>query len=170
MPVIDLSSPVVVVLNVLAWALIHTGTGYAMHRLPPGRLGSDGPVLRARVLERDGRIYERLHIRRWKDRLPEAGALFAGGVSKRRLPGRDPADLELFAIETRRAERAHWLALVLGPIAVVWNPPVGAVAMIAYGVVVNAPFIVVQRYNRLRIARLLRRAADRSSTSSVPPP
>ena len=145
--------------NVAAWAVLHGGTGYLVHRLPVGRLGRDGPVLRARRWERDGRTYERrLHIQRWKDRLPEAGALFAGGVSKRRLTrsiGR--ADLDRFVVETRRAERGHWLAMAGGPLFALWNPPTGVALMTAYGVVVNAPFITVQRYNRQRAQRVLAR-------------
>jgi glycosyl-4,4'-diaponeurosporenoate acyltransferase len=167
-PVVALPTAAVVVANVLAWAVLHAGTGYAVHRLPLARLQRDGPVLRVRAVE--GALYRRLRVRHWKDRLPEAGALFAGGVSKRHLPGRDRAALERFMAETRRAERGHWLALAGGPVAVLWNPPVGAVLMVAYGIVVNAPFIVVQRYNRLRTSRVLARSAARSSRSTSPPP
>ena len=107
----------------------------------------------ARPVERGGRLYERLRIRRWKDRLPEAGALFAGGVSKRRLA----ADLERFAAETRRAEYGHWLAMACAPVFALWNPLMGVVLMATYSVVVNAPFIAIQRYNRQRAQRVLTR-------------
>jgi glycosyl-4,4'-diaponeurosporenoate acyltransferase len=163
-PLVHLSTPAVVAGNVLAWGLIHAGTGYLVHRLPVARLQRDGALLRERRVERGGRLYERLGIRRWKDRLPEAGALFAGGVSKRAIPGR--GGLERFVVETRRAELGHWLAMAGGPLAAIWNPPAGTVLMVAYGVAVNAPFIAVQRYNRIRSLRVLRRAADRSSTST----
>ncbi len=169
MPIIHLSTPLIVAANVVMWGVLHAVTGYAVHRLPTTRLQRDGWLLRARAVEREGRLYERLRIRHWKDELPEAGALFPGGVSKRHLAGRDRAGLERFVVETRRAEWGHWLALAGGPIAVLWNPPFGTALMIGYGVVVNAPFIVVQRYNRLRVARLLRRSVDRSSTSTPPP-
>ena len=33
-----------------------------------------------------------------------------------------------------------------------WNPPAVAVVMIVYAVAVNAPFIAIQRYNRLHVA------------------
>ena len=148
--------------NVVAWGVFHATTGYAVHRLPAARLGHDGPVLRLRRWEREGRVYDRVRIKRWKDRLPEAGALFTAGVSKRSLGG----DLERFVVETRRAERGHWLAMACGPLAVLWNPPGGAIAMVAYGVVANAPFIAVQRYNRARALRVLarsRRSAPRAS-------
>ncbi len=113
----------------------------------------------ARPVERGGRLYERLRIRRWKDRLPEAGALFAGGVSKRRLAG----DLERFAAETRRAEYGHWLAMAFAPVFALWNPLMGLVLMATYSVVVNAPFIAIQRYNRQRAQRVLTRRSQRST-------
>lgn len=147
----------IVVANVAFWAAVHAGSGYFVHRLPAARLGADRWLWRPRRAERGGRLYERLRIRAWKDRLPEAGALFAGGTSKRHLPDRRDEGLERYAVETRRAELGHWLALVAAPMAVAWNPPVGAVAMMAYGVLVNAPFIAIQRYNRQRIQRILAR-------------
>lgn len=165
MPLVHVSKPAAVAANVLAWGAIHVGTGYLVHRLPIERLQRDGGLLRERRIEGGGRSYERLGIRHWKDRLPEAGALFSGGVSKRTLSGR--GELERFVVETRRAELGHWLAMAGGPLAAIWNPPAGSVLMVAYGIAVNAPFIAVQRYNRIRSLRVLARAADRSSTSTV---
>ena len=40
---------------------------------------------------------------------------------------------------------------------VLWNPPVLLAAMAGYAVVANAPCIAVQRFNRARILRVLRR-------------
>jgi glycosyl-4,4'-diaponeurosporenoate acyltransferase len=42
-----------------------------------------------------------------------------------------------------------------------WNPPLGVLLMAVYGLTVNAPFILIQRYNRTRAQRLLRRRAAR---------
>ena len=153
-----------VLIDVGAWAVIHSATGYAVHRLPLHRLQHDSWLLRPRSFERDGRLYERLGIRRWKDRLPEAGALFAGGVSKRHLPTAAEGGLPRFIAETRRAELGHWLAMAGGPLFVLWNPPAVAVVMMVYAVAVNAPFIAIQRYNRLRASS---RALDRINRSSA---
>ncbi len=152
---VELSPGGTLVANVGAWAAFHAGTGYAAHRLPDGAVDHDGFLLRVRPSE--VRLYRRLGIRRWKDRLPEAGALFRGGISKRHVGGSLPS----FVRETRRAELAHWSALALGPTSALWNPLVGFVLMVAYGVVVNAPFIAIQRYNRARALRLGARLASR---------
>jgi glycosyl-4,4'-diaponeurosporenoate acyltransferase len=141
--------------NVLAWAVVHAGTGYAAHRAPERWLQEDGWLLRVRRGER--RLHRVLGVRRWKDRLPDAGALFAGGISKRHLP----ATLETFVRETRRAELAHWWALAAVPVFALWNPPIGVVLMVAYGVAANCPCILIQRYNRARTGRILERRARR---------
>ncbi len=158
-PVVALPSLAILALNIATWALGHGVAGYRAHRLAVGRLVDDGPLLRRRGFEGDGRLYERVRIRAWKDRLPEAGGLFAGGTSKRTLPdgiGRRDA-LVAFRRETIRAERAHWGSLVVLPLFWLWNPPVGVALMAVYGLAVNAPFIAVQRYNRARTDRILRR-------------
>lgn len=155
-----------VVVDVLAWGLFHAATGYAAHRLGDHRLARDGWALRARRFESGGRWYRRrLRIHRWKDRLPEAGALFAGGVSKRQLPAPDVDGLRVFVRETRRAELAHWWAMWCGPLFVLWNPPLPAALLVAYGVLVNLPFIAVQRYNRFRTQALIGRLEQRRSVA-----
>lgn len=149
---------VTILVDVLVWGLIHAGTGYAAHRLGDARLRRDGWLLRPRGFELGGQWYRRrLRIHRWKDAVPEAGDLFAGGVSKRALPGLDSNGLELFVRETRRAELAHWWAMAGGLVFVLWNPPLAAGLLVGYGVAINLPFIAIQRYNRFRTQMLLQR-------------
>jgi glycosyl-4,4'-diaponeurosporenoate acyltransferase len=156
---------VTIAVDVVAWGVLHAATGYAAHRLGPARLARDGWLLRPRRFESGGRWYRhRLGIHRWKDRLPEAGALFAGGVSKRQLPAYDVAGLELFVRETRRAELGHWWAMACGPVFVLWNPPLASALLIGYGVLVNLPFVLIQRYNRFRTELLLERLARRRTS------
>jgi len=137
------------------WAVWSTICGYVAHRLPPSWLARPTRSSPERV----ERFERRLRIKAWKGVLPEAGSLFRGGFSKRRLDSHDPAYLERFAIETRRAEVAHWSILALGPLFFAWNPWWLAVVMVAYAVVANVPCIAVQRYNRARLGVLLARRA-----------
>ena len=59
--------------------------------------------------------------------------------------------------ETRRGEYVHWSILAAAPFFALWNPPFLTLAMVAYALTANLPFIAIQRYNRLRIARLVAR-------------
>lgn len=146
----------------VTWGVWSSVCGFAAHRLPRERLERDVWILRLHAVEAGGRGYERvLHIKRWKDRLPEAGALFRGGFSKRRVERHGRAYLAEFAVATRRAELAHWGIVALAPTFFAWMPLFGmpwwlATAMFGYGLVANVPCILVQRYNRARLQRVLR--------------
>jgi glycosyl-4,4'-diaponeurosporenoate acyltransferase len=141
-----------VVVDSAAWLALSIGVGFAGHRLPDRWLDHDNALTRLRQFERDGHFWhDRFAVRQWKDRLPEAGNLF-GGTSKKRLAGNQ---LSRIVLETRRAELVHWTLLVCGFAFAVWNPPALAAAMIAFGIVANAPFVVVQRFNRARLLRVL---------------
>jgi glycosyl-4,4'-diaponeurosporenoate acyltransferase len=152
-----------VLLNSAVWAGWSVTVGWAAQRIPPERLEHDGWLTRLRSWERGGRAYERVGVKRWKDRLPEAGTVFAGGLSKRHLPGRESDDLRRFAAETRRAELVHWGIAALTPAFALWTPQPLLTAMVAYGVLANVPCVVVQRYNRGRVGRVLERRQVRSA-------
>ncbi len=142
------------------WAGWDVGVGLAAGRLPASVFFDDRWLTRIRPWEPRGLTWAWLGVRRWKDRLPEAGAVF-GPVSKRALPGRTAAGLEAFAAETRRAEGVHWAALA--PLAAMpwWNPGGLMACMATYAVVANVPCIIVQRYNRGRIESISRRLQAR---------
>jgi glycosyl-4,4'-diaponeurosporenoate acyltransferase len=145
-----------VLVDSLVWLLWSALVGFGLSKVPPGALVADRWVTRLRPIERDGRAYERLRIRRWKDLLPEAGSAF-GGQSKRHLLGSARPDLERFAAETRRAELVHWSILAATPLFGLWNPAPLFAGMVAYGVFANVPCIAIQRYNRARIQRVVAR-------------
>lgn len=167
-PIVSLPPAVALVLNIALWASAQVLSGYLAHRLPVSSLQRDRGLLRLRSFEDDGRWYERrLRIGRWKDRLPEAGAFFDGGVTKRQLPGRTAGGVERFAVETRRAELAHWGSFACLPFCLIWNDALGVALMCTYGLVVNLPFIAIQRYNRGRTDRILRARERRRARSGT---
>lgn len=146
-------------MDVLAWAVLGTVAGYVGHRLPTAWLRRDRGPLGLRRFERGGGWYQhRLRIKRWKDRLPEAGGLFRGGVSKRSLLTPDRDGLEAFAMATRRAEIVHWALIAVAPLFVLWNPWWLAGVMVLYALGANGPCLLVQRYNRARVQTALDRA------------
>jgi glycosyl-4,4'-diaponeurosporenoate acyltransferase len=151
-----------VALYAVLWTCFHFGSGWLAHQLPARLLRRLPFIGRSYAWERGGAIYRRLAIGAWKDRLPEAGAVLPGGFSKRRLAGSQSAYLERFAAETSRAEFAHWLPWALSLTFFAWNPWQIGVLMVLYGAATNAPCILVQRYNRARLTRALRRAAGRA--------
>src|SRR3954453_20867225 len=122
LPLVHLSDGLAVAVDATAWAIIQASAGYFAHRLPPHRLDHDTWLTRERRFERGGRLYERFGIRRWKDALPEAGAVFAGGMTKAHRT-RSVDGLIAFAVETRRAEISHWIPGLVSPVFLLWNRP-----------------------------------------------
>lgn len=153
-----------VAIDVLAWAAIHMAAAWAMTRLDAGRFDPDSWLYRERGFEgRQGELYERLFaVHRWKKKLPDGAALFRGSFRKKRLVSRDPAYLASFARETCRGELTHWLALAATPLFALWNPPSAMAGIVGYALLANAPCIVAQRYNRIRLTRMLELLARRA--------
>jgi glycosyl-4,4'-diaponeurosporenoate acyltransferase len=152
-----------VLVDCAVWALWGTAVGLAAHRAGVDSFGHDSWLTRLRGCERDGRWYERrLHIKAWKDIVPEAGALFGKGFSKRRLMSGSIDHLHRFMIETRRAEVTHWIVLAIAPLFILWNPWGLAIVMCVYAVIANGPCIIIQRYNRGRLVRVIGRTTRQS--------
>ena len=55
----------------------------------------------------------------------------------------------------------HWAIPLVTPLFALWNPAWLVGAMVAYAVVANAPCLIVQRYNRGRLLRVLTRRNER---------
>lgn len=144
-----------IALCALLWIGFHLGAGYLVQRLPLAWIARLPVVGETYGWERSGRIYEPLGIRCWKVYLPDGGGLLEGGFAKRHLKGRERGYLRRFAQETSRAELGHWLTWALALSFFLWTPWWLALIMVLYGGVINVPFILVQRYNRARLQRLL---------------
>ncbi len=142
----------IVLLNALGWPVVQVGLAWAFTRMPAAWF-NPGPAAR---WERSGAVYDRLFgIRGWKDLLPDGARWFGGGFAKGNLRGRGRAYLERFIRETWRGELCHWLALAFVPVFCLWNPWWGDLVIAAYALGANLPCILAQRYNRIRLARLL---------------
>jgi glycosyl-4,4'-diaponeurosporenoate acyltransferase len=111
--------------------------------------------------EQNGRIYERIGIRRWKDKLPDMSRVVGRMFPKRfdRFPTADR--VERLIRETCVAEATHVALCFAAPvICLFWRAYVG-VLLAALVVLCNLPFILVQRYNRPHLVALYRRLRAR---------
>jgi glycosyl-4,4'-diaponeurosporenoate acyltransferase len=140
--------------DVLIWALWSTLVGWWATHLPDEAFDRDGRVTRLRV-----------GVRRWKGHLPDLGGL-VGGRRKRLPSGRDPDEWRVLAVETRRAECAHWVILLALPVEALIRSGVVLVPMTAYALVANVPCIVAQRSNRGRLEALLAARRRRRTATS----
>ncbi len=166
LPALELSDGAIATscaLGWLAWSLL---IGYGAQRLDPhwlaGFTALDGPLPWVDDPQWCQRV---LGIRRWKDHLPEAGAFFPGGRSKRSLSGGEgpgtmaeqQIQLERFLAETRRAELVHLALLPFALVTALWCPPWAVGVNLVFAALFNLPCLLVQRFNRRRLLRLLGR-------------
>lgn len=142
--------------NGLALTLWHLLLAWASTHAPVTWFARDGWLTRIRLFEREGRVYDRLlRVRVWKPLLPDGGAWFRRGFPKARLDSRSPAYLLRFAAETRRGEWSHWVMLLALPLFGLWNTTEGLLVVTFWLVGSNLPCIIVQRYNRARLLRVM---------------
>lgn len=151
-----------VVVNTVAWLVIQMGFAWVGTRMPARFFRHKGGWFAPRRFEQEGRFYETVfRIRAWKAFLPDGAKLFKDGFPKGQLAARDDAYLDRFVRETRRGEAVHGAVILASALFFLWNPPAVAVWMVVYALVANLPCMVLQRYNRIRMQRVLNRAAQR---------
>lgn len=148
-----------VVIDIIAWFVIHMGVVWLMVRIPVKHLDPESWLCRTRRWEREGRIYKDVFkITKWKRYLPDGSPLLGTkGFPKDKLGSRSRAYFETFLVETCRAEWTHWIIMLFAPFFFLWNTSAVGVIMILYAVAENLPLIIAQRYNRCRFRHVLGR-------------
>ncbi|MCR4400299.1 MAG: hypothetical protein QHH05_04600 [Syntrophomonadaceae bacterium] len=166
MRILELPAHLTVLLDIALWFAIHLGMSWLVQRMPDQRFAVDNALFRTRRWEQGGQVYQRLFaIRRWKHRLPDGAACFSEGFTKSSLSRHSREYLARFALETRRAELAHWPQILAVPLFFFFNEPWVSAVMVLYALAANLPCIMAQRHNRPRLLRSLA-LAERSGPST----
>jgi glycosyl-4,4'-diaponeurosporenoate acyltransferase len=148
----------IIALNVGGWLGIQMGLAWLFTRLPNCWFAGV-PAGAAWEARDQGRAYERLFlVRKWKHLLPDGASWFRGGFQKARLLKRDRGFLDQYLVETWKGELCHWAALAFTPLFFLWNPLWADIVILMYAIAANAPCIVAQRYNRVRMQHALKRS------------
>jgi glycosyl-4,4'-diaponeurosporenoate acyltransferase len=137
--------------------LVHMAVARAFLSRPADSFRPTAPLFRERAWERGGAIYRRLLVHRWKRFLPDAAPWFRGGRAKSDLIRRTPDDLRRFVQETCRSEATHLTVIAGSPLFFLFNRVDVGLGMLIVGFLFNAPCLVAQRFNRLRVRRGINR-------------
>ena len=126
--------------------------------LPNGWFGITNPVFK--VSDFEMRMYKRLRVRLWKDKVWELGGI--GGFSKKRLLEPDnPEYIELFIIECNKGVVTHRLSYPIGFLAMLTLEGVTAftvaLPVAAVNLFLNILPTLVLRYNTPKLHSLLKR-------------
>ncbi len=145
-------------------------TAAACRLLPKKWLNPEKKIFH--VSPKEKKFYEKLKIRKWKDRVPEIGH-FTGFRKNKVVDPKNVEYLDRFLLETAYGELGHivscfssFLIVLLFPIDPVWFAVSVPVAVV--GALMNLPSLFILRYNsyKLRILRnstlkKLRRAQEK---------
>lgn len=117
----------------------------------------------SRAWEKDGLAYQRIHIQRWKDKVPDMSQYVKSAVRKKITVFRSAEYIETLILETCVAEFVHWVLILVSPLFLIFMDSPGNWGWTALYAACNVPFILIQRYNRPRLVGLLDRQQPRQS-------
>lgn len=129
-----------------------------INKLPDQWFGVSNPLYA--VSEAEKRLYKRLKVRKWKDKIWELGGL--GGFSKKSLadPNR-PEYIEKFIIECNKGVLTHRLSYPIGFLPMLFLPKVCAVTIALPVALVNLFLNILPtlalRYNTPKLHAMLKR-------------
>lgn len=144
--------------------------GFFLGRILPKRwFLPDAWIFRSRGFERHGKIYEKLGIRRWHKRVPDMSRIFPALMPPKNLTGDFSRRLPEMIRETCVAELIHTLLSLTGLYCLwLWPGWGGVTVSTIHFLLLNLPFILIQRYERPRLIRLQAKMEERKR--SVPRP
>lgn len=113
--------------------------------------------------ENGGKVYEKLGIKHWKDRLPDMSKIMPDMV-KKKMSAVKLQGMDVLIAETCVAECVHWALILLSlGIFFFWRGAWAVVFWLVYNLLGNLPFIIIQRYNRPRLVMLEQRRKRRAA-------
>lgn len=146
------------ILDCVAWLAFHLGIGHCFSKIPLRWLNPDLRFFQTFRWEKGGAIYQRLfRVRSWKHLIPDGIRLRPNNFSIKDTPATDAEYLQRWLRESIRSELLHWTMIIPGFFFFLWNSIKVGWAMVTYAVVSNLIPVILQRFNRPRIRRLLAR-------------
>ena len=141
------------VLYLLALALLAHPVGQAL----PRRWFDGGRFpYKCYKWEKQGKLYTRIGVDRWKTLVPDMSRILPDMVKKRVEPTAvTAAQADVLVQETCVAEAVHTASSLLGLVCLtLWPGWGGVIVWLVWFLLGNLPFILIQRYNRPRLIRL----------------
>ena len=143
-------------MDVISWIFFHLSIGFLSTKIPHAWINPNLRFFMSYAWEKNGEIYETLfHVRSWKDLVPDGSRMYRGTFSIKHLLTSDPEYLIFWLNESIRAELCHWAMIVPAFFFFLWNDVLVSWLMVLYAILNNLVPIIMQRYNRPRMRRLI---------------
>ena len=122
---------------------------------------------RTYIWEQDGKIYNRLKIKKWKNHLPDMSRVMRDMLPKKISFDATSANVDALIKETCVDECVHyWLCVFSLGIYLIWKTYVGVILALVF-VFCNIPFIMIQRYNRPHLVKLRDKLIKREEREKI---
>ena len=136
-----------------------------INKLPDKFFGTENPLYY--VSETEKKLYKKLKVRKWKDKVWELGGL--GGFSKKKLAKPDSAEyIEKFIIECNKGVLTHRLSYPKGFLPMLFIPGVCAFSIALPIATVNLFLNILPtmalRYNTPKLKTMLQRMKKKETT------
>lgn len=112
------------------------------------------------VGKNERKFYERIGIRKWKDKIPEAGQLFANFAKTEIADTNNNEYVYKFMSETIYAEIMHWLSALFSFLIIFIDLRLAltvGLPLVIGNMILNLMPVLVQRYNRPKLMVLYQR-------------
>lgn len=146
-------------LNCFLYLVITGVMAFFLGRLLPKKwFRADSFPYRPYAFEDNGRYYERFGVRKWQHKLPDMSRILPFMMPAKSLSGDYKKRLPRMLQETCVAELIHTLNCFLGLYCLKLYRGIGGVIIVLlYVFLFNLPYIIIQRYNRPRLMKLMKR-------------
>lgn len=113
-------------------------------------------LYRERKWEHGGKFYERIFlVKRWKSYLPDISDFLKWRFSKKHIHDIEFNYIQRFLSESCKSEFTHWMIICSSFLFILWGGIFTCLKIFVLATALNLPYIIIQRYNRPRLIRLL---------------
>lgn len=152
---------ITIIADILIWVVFHLSIGYWCSQLPIDRFDYNQWSYQTFKWEQDGEIYQKLfRVKDWKHFIPSGAALYKGAYQISHVNEFTVEGVKIWLKESCRSEFCHRIMILPGFLFFLWNEVTVGWIMVAYAVLNNLIPIMMQRYNRPRIRKLLARLEE----------
>ncbi len=146
-------------------AIIGIASHFFGEAIPRNEIDFEKFPFRPYKWENDGRIYEKLKIRKWKNKVPDMSKICKDMIPKKLDISSDSEGLRILILETCVAEIVHSVLALLGAACLlIWEGTGGFIVTFIWIVFGNIPFIIIQRYNRPKLIKTYNRLYQYENT------
>lgn len=119
--------------------------------------------------EQGGKIYRRLGIRQWKDKMPDMSRIMPDMFPKKLTDATSPQMVRRLIKETCVAEFIHNCLSILFFIGIwlIYDCSLKGFALGGFAVLCNLPYVIIQRYNRPMLVRYLEKLERKQRSAAT---